>query len=213
MNLKEKLRFYSLIINIFLVNYREVFKEEVMKTRKIYILLTYSGTILSRLIKRYTREPYSHVSVSLDIDLDQLYSFGRKIPRNPLFAGFVEEDIINGTYARFPNTKCALYSVDISAESYENLLKELERFKESKDRYKYNLIGLLGYMMNRPIDREYRYFCSQFVSEVLNNSGVRLIDKPSNLTAPGDFRKCRDLDLVYEGDLKKYKDLTCQLAN
>ncbi len=175
--------------------------------RKIYILLTYSGTVLSKIIKMFTREPYSHVSVSLDVDLDELYSFGRKVPTNPLFAGFVKEDVINGVYAQFPKTKCALYEVKISEDNYEKLLLELEKFKSCKDKYKYNLAGLLGYLLNKPIDREYRYFCSQFVSEILNNSGVRLIDKPAPLTSPGDFRRCGDLELIYEGELNKYKSI------
>lgn len=181
--------------------------------REIYILLTYSGTVLSKIIKAFTREPYSHVSVSLDLDLEEMYSFGRKVPSNPLFAGFVKEDVINGTYARFPKTKCALYSVKISEENYDKLLRELEKFKNCKDRYRYNLAGLVGYMLNRPVDREYRYFCSEFVSEVLSNSGVRLIDKPSSLTAPGDFRRCRELNLVYEGGLREYKNPSFQFGN
>lgn len=50
---------------------------EEVKTKKIYIILTYSGTILSRLIKVYTREKYCHVSVALDENLNEMYSFGR----------------------------------------------------------------------------------------------------------------------------------------
>lgn len=183
-----------------------------MKKREIYILLTYSGTVLSKLIKVFTKEPYSHVSVSLDRELEELYSFGRKVPSNPLFAGFVQEDVINGTYARFPKTQCALYSIEISEKNYKKLLFELEKFKKEKNKYKYNLMGLLIFLFKKPIDREYRYFCSQFVSEVLNNSGVKIIEKPSALTAPGDFRKCTYLKLQYEGELKNYKSLNLQVA-
>ncbi len=182
-----------------------------MEKRKIYILLTYSGTVLSRLIKLITKEPYSHVSVSLDEDLEELYSFGRKRPSNPLFAGFVKEDVVNGTYARFPKTKCALYSIEISEGNYKKILKQLKKFKKEKNKYKYNLMGLINFFIKIPIENEYSYFCSEFVSEILNNSGIKLIDKAPNLTAPGDFRRCESLELVYEGDLKKYNSSNPEL--
>lgn len=175
-----------------------------MKT--IYIMLTYSGSFLSRLIKVWTKEPYSHVSIGLDPGLKELYSFGRKRPRNPIFAGFVQEDIINGTYGRFPKTECAVYSLDITDENYEKLLKEIDKFKSEIDKYGYNLLGLLGVMFNKPIHREYNYFCSQFVSEILQNSGIHLISKTPELIEPGDFRQCSDLQLEYEGYLRHYNN-------
>lgn len=170
----------------------------------IYILLTYSGSILSRVINKKTREPYSHVSIAFDEELKELYSFGRLRPNNPIFAGFVKEDIENGTYARFPETTCALYSLDIDEVQYKRLIKELKKFIASDHRYRYNLIGLMGAAVNYPIERQYKYFCSQFVTSLLNNSGIKLIDKEAGLTAPRDFRECNELNLVYEGNLQSY---------
>ncbi len=178
-----------------------------MDKKKIYILLTYSGSLLSKAIKMYTKEPYSHVSLSLDEDLNQLYSFGRKRPRNPLYAGFVREDVIEGTYAYFPKTRCAFYSLDVDEETYKMIKEEIKAFESRKDIYGYNFLGLIGFMLNKPIDRNNKYFCSQFVSELLSNSGINIIDKPAALTQPRDFRTCNDLELVYEGELNKYKSL------
>ncbi len=140
----------------------------------------------------------------MDEKLNELYSFGRLRPSNPIFAGFVKEDVVNGTYKRFPDTKCALYSLEIDQFQYKKLKKEIKKFKKDAKKYGYNLIGLVGYMVNYPIDRKYNYFCSQFVSSLLNSSGIKLIDKPTALTTPRDFRECRDLNLVYEGNLQSY---------
>lgn len=175
-----------------------------MKKKKIYILLSHSGSLLSKCINRYTKEPYTHVSIAFDEELNELYSFGRLRPNNPIVAGFVKEDIANGTYKRFPGTMCALYSLEIDKIQYRNLKKEIKIFKNDATKYGYNLIGLIGYMANYPVDRKYNYFCSQFVSSLLNSSGIRLIDKPTALTSPRDFRECRDLNLVYEGNLQLY---------
>ena len=52
--------------------------------KQIYILLSHSGSILSKLINIYTRKSYTHVSLGLDKDLKELYSFGRLRPYNPV---------------------------------------------------------------------------------------------------------------------------------
>ena len=175
-----------------------------MKKHRIYILLTNSGSLLSKCIKKYTRKPYTHVSVAFDTNLEELYSFGRKIPRNPLYGGFVKEDVVNGTYARFPSTTCALYYLDVDQSQYRRLKREVLKFAIEEERYRYNLIGLIGVMVNIPVNRKYSYFCSQFVSEVLVNSGINLINKPIGLTSPEDFRESLDANLIYEGQLRDY---------
>lgn len=176
----------------------------IIKKHIIYILLTNSGSLLSKCINIYTKEPYTHVSISLDKELNELYSFGRLRPNNPIIAGFVKEDVRNGTYKRFPDTMCALYSLEINNIQYRRLKREIKKFKKDGKKYGYNFIGLFGFMVNYPVERKYNYFCSQFVSSLLNNSGITLIDKPTALTSPKDFRECRDLNLVYEGSLQLY---------
>ena len=78
--------------------------------KKIYIVLTYTGTILSKIVKMYTRREFSHVSIALDEDLDQMYSFGRINAYNPFWAAFVQEGIDKGTFKRFKKTKTRIYS-------------------------------------------------------------------------------------------------------
>ena len=68
-------------------------KKKESKTDVIYIVLSHTGTVLSRLIKTFTRAEYSHVSISLDKNLEKMYSFGRINPYNPFYAGFVHEKI------------------------------------------------------------------------------------------------------------------------
>src|SRR5690554_467422 len=68
----------------------------------IYILLTDTGTLFARLIKRFTDAPYNHASIAFDAELKELFSFGRKNPTNPWDVGFVEENVSEGTYQLFP---------------------------------------------------------------------------------------------------------------
>ena len=53
--------------------------------KQIYIVLTHTGTALSTIIKYYTKDEFSHVSISLDEELEEMYSFGRLNPYNPFW--------------------------------------------------------------------------------------------------------------------------------
>ena len=46
-----------------------------MKTEnvKVYIVISQTGTILSRIIKLLTRKNYNHASISLDKELNEMY--------------------------------------------------------------------------------------------------------------------------------------------
>ena len=57
--------------------------------KSIYILLTRSTTICSRIVYMATRSEFTHAAISLDRNFDKLYTFGRKYKRLMLPAGFV----------------------------------------------------------------------------------------------------------------------------
>lgn len=175
-----------------------------MSKHKIYILLTDTGTILNRTIKLYTKAPYNHVSLSFDPELRNMYSFGRKSPRNPLNGGFVKEDVVNGMYKYFPFTNCCLYELEVTKSQLKKLKKEVSAFEKNCDLYSYNITGFVNVVLNKPAEKEYSYFCSQFVSELFKRSGIKLFKKDSSLITPEDFRRCNELKKIYEGSLYYY---------
>lgn len=82
--------------------------------KKIYIILTHTGTVLSKIIKGFTKDEFSHVSIALDIELKEMYSFGRLNPNNPFCGGFVHEYIDKGTFKRFYKTRAKVYSLEVT---------------------------------------------------------------------------------------------------
>lgn len=176
-----------------------------MRKHKLYILLSDTQSFISKGIKVYTKKPYSHVSIALDVNLQEVYSFGRLKPHNPLIGGFVREDIDSGTFKIYPNTKVALYSIDVSPQQLNEVREAIYKFKHSDHKYSYNFLGVIGLILNKPINRKYSYFCSQFVAKVLLNSDINIIDKDIGLTLPDDFINHQDLKLVYEGKLHQYE--------
>ena len=98
--------------------------------KKIYIVLTHTGTTLSRIIKGFTKDEFSHVSISLDSNLKEMYSFGRLEPYNPFWGGFVHEYIDRGTFKRFYKTKTKIYSMQITDEQYEKAKNAITTFNQ-----------------------------------------------------------------------------------
>ena len=170
--------------------------------KKIYIILTYTGTILSKIVKIYTRKEYSHVSISLNEDLTKMYSFGRLNPYNPFIGGFVHEGIDRGTFKRFKKTKTKIYSLEITEEKYKNIEKIIKNIQKKKNLYKFNLIGLIALTLNVKIKREKYFYCAEFVKYVLEQSQVLTLP---DLVKPEDFEKVKGLSEVYQGVLKEYK--------
>ena len=66
--------------------------------RTIYIVLTKSGTYLSKFIRAVTRANYTHASMSFEDELQPLYSFSRFQAFPPLPAGLNNESFDNGVY-------------------------------------------------------------------------------------------------------------------
>ncbi|CAM3608629.1 hypothetical protein [Marinicrinis lubricantis] len=177
-----------------------------MKTRKIYILLTDTGTLLSKLIGWYTRRNLNHVSIALDEQLTEIYSFGRTNSSNPFVGGFVRERL-NGDLVRNPHrvTPSSIYSCTVSEEVYERIRVRIRYMLENKDIYKYNLLGLFAIMFNFELNRDNNYFCSQFVAEIMSREGLSLAKKPTSLTTPVDIQASPLLEHIYTGDLRNYQ--------
>jgi hypothetical protein len=176
------------------------------KTRCVYIVLSKTSTWPSKVIKAWTRRPYVHTSLALDVNLDEMYSFARKKVNNPFRCGFIEEDINQGVFGRDVGTKCLVQRLRITEEQWQNLQVELQHFKDNIDKYHYNYLGIFGIAMNKAVEREYNYFCSQFVYKILQSSGVKMFMKKPGLCAPDDFRLWKKLEKVYEGKLIHYRE-------
>jgi hypothetical protein len=168
------------------------------KKKKVYIVLSDTGTWFTRLIRLYTKAQLNHASIAFDIDLNEVYSFGRKRPNNPFFGGFVKEDVRGEL---FKGAMLSVYDLEVSDDEYRAIRAVIEMFDNEPDRYSYNLIGLIGVMINVPVKRKDAFFCSQFVAHVLEQAGASIVPKCAELTTPADFGQAEKLTMVYQGNL------------
>ena len=179
--------------------------------KEIYIVLTHTGTVLSNIVKFYTKKDYTHVSISLDSELKELYSFGRLNPNNPFKAGFVREDLENGTFARFKNTIGSIYVLEVTDEQYKIIRETIEYVKTNKDKYKFNILGLFLVSIHKKYQKEDTFYCAEFVKYVLEKSlNKKLLP---DIIKPMDFLELDNVELVYEGLFSKYKVIKSDYYN
>ena len=170
--------------------------------KKIYIVLTHTGTNLSKLIKSYTKDEFSHVSIALDSELKQMYSFGRLNPYNPFWAGFVHEEIHKGTFKRFYLTKTRIYSLEITDEQYETIKSSIKQIEQEKEEYTFNILGLFAAGFRKRIKAKKSFYCAEFVKYVMDQAKIE--SGLPEVAKPEDFKKIKELKEVYSGFLRKY---------
>lgn len=170
--------------------------------KKIYIVLTYTGTVLSNIIKYYTKNEFSHVSIALDNKLYKMYSFGRLNPYNPFYGGFVHERINKGTFKRFSNTKAAVYSLEVEDEQYKIIEEKIKSMKRKRRIYKFNILGLFAVAINKRIKIKNHFYCAEFVKYILEHAKV--YSNLPGIMKPEDFKELDRTRLKYKGLLRKY---------
>ena len=174
-------------------------RETAMKT--IYILLTRSGTLLSKLVYAATGASYTHASMAFDAELNCLYSSTRKNGYTMFPAGPSKEYLNKGVFRLRDDAPCALYALEVSDEAYFRALHRAEEFMRLSEEYSFNTLGLILCGLHIRWQRRRHYFCSQFVSEVLQKSGALDLPKPSTLMHPSDYAELPQLRCLYRGTL------------
>lgn len=178
--------------------------------QKIYIVLTHTGTILSNIIKKYTKDEYSHISIALDEELEDIYSFGRIYPYIAFIGGLVKESLTSGTFKRFKNTTTAVYELEVTNEQYEIIKTTIKVMFKHREEYKFNIKGLFCVAINKKIKKPKTFYCAEFVKYVLEKANINTTYLPE-IIKPESFKKIENMELIYTGKLKKYRSRIRQL--
>ena len=172
--------------------------------KNIYIVLSQSGSLPSKVLKFFTRDAFNHVSISLTPTIEKMYSFARLKPNNPFIGGFVEEGKDVGSFKKFNKTRALILEVEVSDEKYNAIKYFIEYFKARKEQFKYNYLGVLfaGFKVNWKSGT--KFYCSQFVRTILACFNVENAADLPRVIKPIDFLKLNNKKIVYSGVLNKY---------
>lgn len=174
--------------------------------KDIYIIISHTPSVVSRIIKKFTHTPYNHVSVSLDAELNHMFSFGRRYKYFPWIGGFVRESLYSGTMGRFTETEAIVLMMNVDGEAYDDIRVKLEDMLEHKYSYRYDTLGLLMAIFGKRLKRDKHYYCSAFISELLVESGIEDGDNFKEIVRPLDFMNLPDTREVFRGKLREFPE-------
>ena len=174
--------------------------------KQIYIIITHTPSVVSKIIRRFTHTPYNHVSVSLDAELERMFSFGRWYKYFPWIGGFVRESPHFGTLGRFPNTEAIVLKMNIDEDAYDGISKRLEDMLVHKYTYKYDSWGLILAIFGKTKKRENHYYCTAFLRDLLKDFGIEDDVLSQDIVRPLDFMKLPNTSEIYRGNLKEFAE-------
>lgn len=183
-------------------------KNKIKNMIPIYIIFNNSHSWKSKLIAKFTKGPYSHVSLSF-LGLSEIISFGDNKKNN----GIIIENIYEFYSNRKPS-KLKVIALFLPYNDYKKIYKIVSEFRKNIRKYRYSLKELLLFPFlpkrsPRDIKDKEKYFCSQFVIWALGN----ISDKISNinvdpntvsemLSDTKDFIKL----ILFEGDVNDFDE-------
>lgn len=171
----------------------------------VYIVISQTGTLLSRFLKLVTKAEYNHASISLAPDLDTMYSFGRKNPYNPFWAGFVTESPRWGTFKRFAKTRILVLDITVSEEQYRAIQRRIQIMLSRKEHYHYNYLGLWLAGLRICYRQKHCFYCSEFVKDLLEKQEVPGAHQLNPIVQPIHFLKLPNARQIYVGPLADYR--------
>ena len=170
------------------------------RKRYIHILLVRYPDAFSRVFRFVTRGRFSHVSIGVSESNGIFYSyvtkgFRKELPRkHPTFKG--------------REVPCRLYCLEVSEELYNIAGEMLEEHASHAQECSYNPFGVVLCLLRIAHKRKNQYFCSQFVSEILEQLRAVPLAKDSTLYLPDDFTRMQGLDLRFSGYLSELVGIT-----
>ena len=173
--------------------------------KHVYIVVSQTGTLLSRLLKLVTKAEYNHASISLVPDLDTMYSFGRKNPYNPFWAGFVTESARFGTFKRFSQTRIMVLDIAVSQEQFQAIERRIQIMLALKNHYHYNYLGLWLAGLRICYRKKRCFYCSEFVKDLLEKQNIKGAGQLSSIVQPIHFLKLPTARKVYTGRLADFR--------
>lgn len=163
--------------------------------------MSYTGSIFSKILRFILRSKFVHVSIGLDEELQNVYSFGRKRPSTMFPCGFVQENI-EEISSFFKDAECQIFELEIDEEQYKILKQEINSFIANEKEYGYNIFGLMPLNFNIRLERKRHFVCSQFVGRLLQNAHIYQNNKNYSLIKPKDIMEIDDLHKIYEGKIR-----------
>ena len=132
----------------------------------VYVVFSSTQYMIAKFIRAVTNHRYNHVSISLDGNMQRLYSFARRYEDTPFCGGFVVERP-ERYLKRNTAATVQICAIPVTDEQYRTIRSHLYLYEEEADDYVYNYIGALSFVFRRRIALERCHTCVDFATELI----------------------------------------------
>lgn len=171
----------------------------------VFIILSTGHTPLSHMITGVTGDEFTHATLSFDISLNPMYSFGTK-KIDAMDLGFVKSYPKDRLWKMDENSKPVAYSLFVTyvnKEQLEKMKNRLQLFLDHGDKMKYYFAGLVRNFLHIKSTSQAKWFCSEFVADIINAG--KTLDKHPSLYRPQQLKDVSDVEFVISGkDITEY---------
>ena len=194
----------------------EISQSDIEKNKKlepVFVVTTYTGTPFGKIVRKITRDPYSHVLISFDPSLKEMYSFDFK---NKILTGedWIEADgfVIDSIerYKPLKTNNLQVICMMVNTKTKKALKKTVDWYRENMSKTKYGILNLFDFLRGSTKLSSFKdltMFCSEFVDSLLKSVNIDISGKYSRNTAPSDLGKYTEKNnffKVFEGRADEY---------
>lgn len=166
----------------------------------IYIAFVDTPGLFASMIRRHLKQKYIHVAISLDAELEETYSVGRRNPHIPIIAGFEREKKWS-ILSAFPTAEYMVCRMKVTEAQKEQIRARLHSDYQKRFHYHYAVIGLLPLVLGKPFYQKGHFTCSSYIAKVLEEAGIVIANKHFSLVTPKDFYHYPEKTCIYKGTL------------
>ena len=168
----------------------------------IYLALVDTPGLFASLIRCFIHQRHIHVVISMDADLEEAYSVGRRNPFIPILAGFEKENK-EKIYRAFPTAKYMIFEMECSVEQKRKLQEALHRDYQRRYQFHYTILGLPFIVLGIPFYQKKHYTCSSYIARLMGECGIPISEKHFSLVTPRDFSEYPNKRKIFDGDLSE----------
>ncbi len=149
-------------------------------TMPLYLMLSQTPSRMGRMIRRVTRYPYNHISLTLDPSMTHWVSFARYTRNMPFYGGFIQESA-ERYLSSGKGIHVRIFRLEIPQWKHQRLEALFSRAGRDP-RLVYNLFEAVATVFGRKLRIPNAYTCLSFAGTVLGHPCRTLQDMDRFLT-------------------------------
>lgn len=148
--------------------------EELKESYYVYVVFISTKTYMGKMIRLFTHNEYSHVTIAFDQDLRKMYSFARYYINSPILGGFVTEIPLRYLHGN-NDVNIKICKIPLSKTEYNRIHTEVEFFHRNSEQMIYNTLNAVLSLIGKRLSTSNMFTCVEFVTHLLRYPDIMAI--------------------------------------